>query len=451
MNKADISTPVPEYTAMAEHWVNINALMSGELVVKGAGEKFLPREAGETLQAYKNRLNRSSLYNLYKPTVESLSGEPFVRPVILKNEPSDLTYLQQDADTVGSSLTNFARDVLLDTINYGKAHILVDYPSVAQDNLTLADTNELNIRPYFVRVSPTNLIGWDIERAGGIDVLTSIRIYSEEWIKGETNPWERILVRYVRHYTPNTVSVFRQVKSDWVLEYEGINSLGKIPLVTIGSMVSLPPLEGLANLNIRHYQKLSDLDNIEHIANVPILFGSGFSDTEVEGIQIGPNRLISSTDPNATLQYVEHSGNAIRASQESIKLIESRMMILSASILQQRNQQRETAVARIIDKSEALSDLQIMVRDIENGLIQAYKYAADWIGSSLNDFQVDIGESLSIPVEANATNDLLNLQTMGILSTEDLVEELKRRGILSARFSVNREQYFEGEPTGTVN
>lgn len=452
---ADISTPTALYDAMQPRWVLPTALMEGQAKIKADRERWLPKEPRETSTAYDNRLSRSSLFNVYRRTVRTLAGEPFTRRIIVDNETPDIEYIQRDTDTTGRNLSNFARDCLEDLLVYGLSHIIVDYP-VNPGNLNLAQEREYGIRPYWTRVSPSNLIGWKIERVGGVDVITELRIKEEKYVDGD-KPYEEVLATFIHRYTPEQIEkyVFDENKKEWVIVESNPNTLGYVPIVTayankLQSFVSNPPLEDLANLNIRHYQKLSDLDNIEHVANVPILFGSGFQEGELNGAEIGPNRILTASDPQSKLSYVEHTGAAIAASQVSLKEIEARMLQMGASILVQRNQNRETAFARSTDKQEALSDLQVMVRNLEDALERAYAFSGDWMGKEVQ-VEVSIGETLAIPNEPNPIDSLLKLKESGDLTSEDLVDELKRRGILAPTFMTNPTTINEDEVSESIN
>ena len=113
------------------------------------------------------------------------------------------------------------------------------------------------------------------------------------------------------------------------------------------------------------------------------------------------------------------------------------MAKMGSDILHQKGVSRQTATTRTIDKSESLSVMQSIIRDLEHSLERAFHLAGEWLGVDASNVKVAIGEDLSLPVEANPGD---GLEELG-LSDEDLLAEMKRRGILSDKvYSINTEQ-----------
>ena len=432
-----IDTPNYEWLDMWEYWRLPYSLWGGTKRMRKAGKYYLPQEPGETDQSYEARVQKTFLYNAYRRSIQSLAGQPFIKPVTVHNLPTELEYLLDDADSMGNSLTEVAHNLLIDGLHYGKYHVLVDYPSV-DGNITLRDQRELNIAPYFNTVSPLNLIGWESERVGGMNALLNIRI--KEYSIEPVDEYQELLITRVRVYKPDEVEVhaiYGRESGDFDVEGVSDNTLGRVPLITgyvekTGFMSSRPPLEDLAWLNLRHWQSSSEQNVILHATRVPIFFASGFEEGELENTTIGPYRGISTTNDSANIRYIEHEGNAITAGERDLEKIEKQMEKMGSDILQQKGVSRQTATARQIDKSESLSVMQLAVRELEHSLEKAIQIAGDWINVDASDVKVTIGDDLSVPTEANSVDDLMNLHDRGKIDDEQLVFELKRRGTLSS-------------------
>jgi len=432
-----VATPCLAYKDMYAHWELPVTLMGGTLAIKAEGRKYLPQEPKESYGAYKCRLDRTVLYEAYPRTIQALAGLAFTSPVVVEDVPPELQYLLEDTDNMGTDLTSLANDLLEDQLNFGITHLLVDMPQV-EGTVTLAQQEELKIRPYFTHVSPLNLISWSVERVGGLLQLSEIRI--KETVV-EKDGWAEKEVEQVRQITRDSITLWKKKEREWHVVTQLPNNLGYIPLVTIygnktGVMTARPPLEGLAWLNLRHYQKLSDLDNIEHIVNVPFLFGRGFKDGELNGATIGAYRLISTDVETADLKFVEHSGSSIGASQNSLDKLEARMASMGADILIRKSVDRQTATARMIDQSESISLLQIMVNNLEGAIQKAFKIAGDWIDVS-SKVIVNIGNNLktseSGPNTADKILDIITSQNG--MTVDQAIVELQRRGILSDTYN----------------
>jgi hypothetical protein len=162
-------------------------------------------------------------------------------------------------------------------------------------------------------------------------------------------------------------------ESQYDIENQGQFDLDYVPVINIyakkeAPFVAYPPLEDLAWLNLRHWQSSSDQNNILHVVRVPLMFGRGFQEGELEGLEIGANRAVTTTNENADMKYIEHTGNAINAGRMDLKDLEIRMGQMGADILIQGSVSRQTAAARKIDQAESMSIFQVILRNLENAL-----------------------------------------------------------------------------------
>ena len=124
----DVATPCAAWRAMAEDWALIHDLLGGTRAMRAAGERWLPREPKESLEAYRIRLSRSVLFNGLGRAVQTLVGKPFGRPVTLSDDADPrVRALAHDLDLAGRNLTVFARDVLAAALADGLSHILVGH------------------------------------------------------------------------------------------------------------------------------------------------------------------------------------------------------------------------------------------------------------------------------------------------------------------------------------
>src|SRR3546814_14604575 len=91
--------------------------------MREAGELRLPREPGESLEAYRIRLHRTVLFNGLGRAVQTLSGKPFAKPATLSDDADPrLRALARDLDFGGRDLSGFAHDVLRAALVDGLTH-----------------------------------------------------------------------------------------------------------------------------------------------------------------------------------------------------------------------------------------------------------------------------------------------------------------------------------------
>lgn len=452
---ATVATPSTQYLQMKKKWELPETLWGGTPAMRAAAKQYLPQEPKESKEAYENRLNRTVLLNLYKRTITTVCGIAFIKPVVVSNVPPELEYLEFNFDGVGRSITEFAYDMSVLTLHLGKCHALVDFPTVNSEGMSLGEFNEAGFRPYVTMIHPSRLIGWRSNQSLVGQELTQVRITASKMIPSEANEWADKQVNYVYVIHPNYADVYRYDREiDQTYEKEDFteNTLGKIPLVTSYSnkedfLVATPPLEDLAYVNLCHYQSSSDQRNILHVARVPFLFGRGFQEGELENLEIGANRLVMSTNPEADIKHVEHTGQAISAGRQDLKDLEAQMGMLGADLLISKSVSRQTATARRMDQTESLSTLQLTLRSVEQAVEEAYRLAGEWLGIDASGVSVSIGDDLSVVREPNPTNALLAMLESGLMTEDQVVEEGKRQGIISSYFKLdpNRPRLSENE------
>ncbi len=442
MSEPNVATPIAAYNRMAKHWELPLTLMGGTMAMREAARKYLPQEAKETSPEYAKRLSRTILFNAFRRTVRILGGMPFAKPATLKDETAPrFEAMEDDVDLQGRDLTAFSHALLQDILTHGLAHILVDFPSTGGRLVTGARTTAA--RAYFAQINPSSLIGWRATRVDGKETLEQIRIYESAWVPD--GDWGEKKVERVRVVEPGGYTVWEKQDDDRWLAGETVpNTLKKVALVTVyanraGTLQATPPLEDLAWLNLRHWQSQSDQDNILHVARVPILHGAGFKKGELTGTEIGASRAIRSNDPNAKLEYVEHSGKGIGAGREDLLDLENRMQVMGAELLVKKPG-TQTATAKAIDTAESISDLQSIVRKLESGLEQAFELAGEWHGERGLPVGVDIHQDFGMSMaDASDLQTLLQSRLAGEVSQRTFLAELKRRAVLTDSLDVDEE------------
>jgi hypothetical protein len=255
----------------------------------------------------------------------------------------------------------------------------------------------------------------------------------------DASPWERKRVEQVRVLYPGAYEIWRKVgeSNSWQVHEEGTTGLAKITLVPVylnrtGFMQGEPPLEDLADLNLAHWRRSSDLENILHVAGVPILFGVGFSLENGDKLVIGASTMASASDPNAKLSYVEHSGKGIGAMREGLKDLEFQMQVQGLELLIPRPGS-ETATGRAIDQAAMHAPLAMMAWALKDALEQAFSFLGEYFALG-----EDAGGSLTVNTDFGVSmRDAADLQTLiaavnaGHITRGTFLKELKRRGVLS--------------------
>lgn len=444
-----VATPSVDYDSQSTIWEMIHDLLGGTTAMRKASERWLPREEREEQQAYNARLERTFLYNGFGNTIDRLTAKPFSKPVTRQGEiDSDLEGVEKNVDKAGTTMGEFARSVFKSALKYGRAHALVDYTKVPQ-GATRADEKNLGARPTIVLVEAPDLIGWRTEIGPNGLELTQVRIK-----ECRTEPVGQYLdqkVDYIRVFTKDSWELWRATedkdgKEVWVLVDGGIHTFGAVPLLTYytkscGFMAAECPLEDLAWINVRHWQSSSEQNSVLRIARIGILFGKGFNEDEVKnGVVIGPNHMIVSESKEADLRYVEHQGQAIKAGQDDLDKLESRMEVLGLKPVIERNS-NSTFGGKLIDEMATHSNIQAWVRLLEAFLLECMQTAAKWMGKTLPDTtKYDVYSDFGLQAaDAVHLDALLKACIAGKITDQTFLIEYQRRAVLSETLKIDEE------------
>src|SRR6266550_1016489 len=388
----DPSAASDAYAHMAPKWAMIEHLLGGTAAMREAGADYLPQHSAESEHDYLTRLSQTTLYNMTDLTLNSLCGRVFREAMKLNPDvPQQLQDLWEDVDSQGTDGSSFSQQWFREALAKGFAHVFIDMPSLdpaTRPARTLADDTREGRRPYWSLVKPENAIFMYWETVNGKQVLTQARLVERVcWLDGFVEMSKtviRVLAPGAWETWENVNENTRNQKPDWQQTGLGTFDLPIIPLLTFythkkGPMLSKPPLEDLAFMNIRHWQSTSDQTNVLTVARFPMLAASG---TQIEkgknSLPIGPRQLLSMRDPNGRFYYVEHTGRSIAAGQADIEQLEDRMAAYGAEFLRRQVAGR-TAFERAQDTNEAISPLKDMALRFQEAVGTALDLTAAWL------------------------------------------------------------------------
>ncbi len=447
-----VGSPCSAYLDMAAKWPLIDDLIAGSDAMRANCAAYLPKFSKEDSTHYQARVTNSILFSAYGDTVKTICSKPFSKPITIQGDlPETIAKIEDDTDGQGKSLNQLAKDLLNDFVNRGLGHVLVDYPvTISEEGKTpnMKQERDKGYKPMLIHIKPENLIGWRIEKnAAGLPELSRIRI--KETRIEPSGEWGEEQSEYIRVISKVNWQLYKKITTGKTVEYnlesEGINSLGKVPLLTgyanmTGFMTAEPPLKELAEVNLAHYRSDSDQQNLLHYARVATLVVLGFGSDEAEKIALGPNQLICSNNADAKVTYVEHSGKAIEAGAKDLDKKEERMMILGLQPFIQRKG-NQTATGQSLDESRANSDIQAWVMSLEDLLYRAYMMAAEWISIVMPvNFKIDVFNDFAVLLRAmEDIANLIKMRQASELSRVTFLREIKKRGLLSETVDIDVE------------
>ena len=436
-NVTTVESPNTAYINMEPHWLLIEALLQGTYGIRKGHRKYLPQEVRELDEAYDNRLMRSTLAPYYVRLERMLAGMLTRKPVRLEDVSDVVTEQLFDVDLQGNDLNVWTYETARKCIRYGHVGVLVDAPKAGD-----------NGRPYWVSVTPRDILGWRSEIKDGKQQLTQLRLM--ESITVPDGLYGEKQVQQVRVLTPGAFEIHQKdKKGDFVLIDEGSTSLSEIPFAVaysnrVGVLESRPPLADIAELNLKAYQVQSDLDNQLHISAVPMLAIYGFPQS-AEEISAGPGEALALPE-SARSEYIEPSGNSYDAQFKRLDQIASQINELGLAAVLGQKLSAETAEAKRIDRSQGDSTMMVIAQQMQDLIDNCLGFHAQYMQQAQAGSSFINRDFLATRLEPQEIQSLLQLYTAGTITQETLLNQLSAGEVLGDEFDVEEE--IEATQTG---
>jgi hypothetical protein len=427
---AKVNDPNAAWRNQEPHWILIEDLIGGSYELRRRHRRYLPQEPRELDEAYDNRLARSVCPPYYIRLERMLAGMLTRKPVRL-NDVSDVVREQLfDVDLQGNDLNVWCYEACRKMVRYGHIGVLVDAPAAG----------ELG-RPYWVTYTPREILGWRTELIDGAQKLTQLRLL-EKVIEPDGDYGEKE-VEQVRVLTPGAFEIHRHdAKGQFVVHDSGTTTMDHIPFAIaysnrVNFMESRPPLEDIANLNLKAYQVQSDLDNQLHISAVPMLAFYGFPQS-AEEVSAGPGEAISFPS-DGRAEYIAPPSNAFDSQFRRLDQLASQINELGLSAVLGQKLSAETAESKRIDRSQGDSTMMVIAQNMQDLIDNCLAHHAHYlnieeVGSSFvnRDF-------LGARLEPQEIQALLQLYTAGTISQKTLLDQLYEGEVLGDEFDVEEE------------
>lgn len=416
-----------QLACVSADWPMLRALNGGSRAMREGKTDYLPKWPKEDQDTYNCRLATATLHPVFRHTCEIMSAKPFARPISMTGVDAIEKWFD-DVDLQGTPLQSFAHNLMFQCLSYGLTCVLTDMPT-ATNIKTRADEVKAGIRPYLTVYPAWSILGW----TSANNKLTMIRL--AETVTEQDGDWGVKFVKQVRVLRPGTWEIYRQVENnpeEWFVYQNGRTTVKEIPVVFFyGNKLSFgvgqSPLIDIAFNNVKHYQSESDQDTIGHVARVPILFGTGFQPTD--NITIGSSDAVIAEDATATLQYVEHSGEAINSGRQALLDLEDRMRMAGADLTSGHRPGLLTATQVDSEGEGNRSKLQAICENFEESFEACLGFMAEFVNAPTEiEFEVFKDFGAASPLEPQLITIAV---TSGIISKRTAFEELTRRGIIS--------------------
>jgi hypothetical protein len=424
-----VSDPNTSWFAQEAHWILIEDLMGGTYSMRKKHRRYLPQEPRELDESYDNRLARSVCPPYYQRLERMLAGMLTRKPVRLEDTSDSITEQLFDVDMQGNDLNVWTYETARKLVRYGHVGTLVDAPTDGG-------------RPYWCTYTPRQILGWRTELKDGQQALSMLRL--SETVTVPDGEYGEKAVQQIRLLTPGGYQLHQKGDDgEFRITDEGTTSLSEIPFSVaysnrVGYLESRPPLEDIAELNLKVYQVQSDLDNQLHISAVPMLAFFGFP-SAAEEVSAGPGEAIAFPSEGKA-EYIEPKGTSFDYQFRRLEQIAAQINELGLSAVLGQKLSAETAEAKRIDRSQGDSTMMVIAQNVQDMIDNCLQYHAQYLGQAAAAGSCFVNRDfIGARLEPQEIQSLLQLYTAGTITQETLLRQLSDGEVLGDDFNVDEE------------
>jgi hypothetical protein len=424
-----VSNPNGPWHAQEPHWILIEDLMGGTYAMRKKHRRYLFQEPREQDESYNNRLARSVCPPFYQRLERMLAGMLTRKPVRLEDTSDVIMEQLFDVDMQGNDLNCWTYETARKLVRYGHVGTLVDAPTDGG-------------RPYWCTYTPRQILGWRTEAKDGQQALSMLRL--SETVTVPDGEYGEKAVQQIRLLTPGGYQLHQKGDDgEFRITDEGTTSLSEIPFSVaysnrVGYFESRPPLEDIAELNLKVYQVQSDLDNQLHISAVPMLAFFGFP-SAAEEVSAGPGEAIA-FPAEGKAEYIEPKGTSFDYQFKRLEQIAAQINELGLSAVLGQKLSAETAEAKRIDRSQGDSTMMVIAQNVQDMIDNCLQYHAQYLGQAAAAGSCYVNRDfIGARLEPQEIQSLLQLYTAGTITQETLLRQLSDGEVLGDDFNVDEE------------
>jgi hypothetical protein len=257
----------PEYAAKKAMYKKYRDLYAGGEQIRENAFEYLIRRHKEPNDIYAERLSRVFYENYIGSIIDWYAATLMRREAALLFDGSDeaakgfYNLFAEDCDLKGTSIAEFFRQRIVQTLVQGQSYVVVDFPRspVSVSNRAEEDAAGRS-RAYLVDYSAEELINWSYDDRGGLEWVV-IRTSSLRKSKVTESEWARE-TRWI-YYDRHNYQVYQQVKNKEILLVDegahGLASQNRVPVFPLRVTEGLWLMNKAALLQLEHFNKSNAL------------------------------------------------------------------------------------------------------------------------------------------------------------------------------------------------
>jgi hypothetical protein len=452
---------MPQLDFVSDMWIGKRAwfddnrfVVMGNQVQWGRTEeqksfKYLPRAAAEEPLDHVERLQLSRFDRYFRNAIEKDFASLLSRFSVDDAHPS-IDESLPNFDRQGNSIYTFAHDWIAYALRDGMAGVLVDYPRV-EPGTRRDQIAGLGLRPYPVLYKRENIINWDYFYAPSGEIILTELVLVDYVRVAEGTYGSTVETRYKRLWLEDGRQwcEIKRVETDGkggqpqevTVEppfMTGAESITFVPLaLSINPFEAEIPLEDIANLNLSHYRKQTDMDVFLHLCSGPTLnvndLNPAATSRDAPVVKVGPRAVLR----NVEAKWIGVDPSSLESLRLDVAAVEEKIKALTLAFFS--GNASPTATQVLIESTQTQANILGMAEFIESAFQTLFTF---WVGYIDPSYSGDIGtvslEQVLGLVRLAMTGDIKDVFEAilnGILSQELGLKLLKMRGFFGSDFS----------------
>ncbi|MDP9170984.1 MAG: phage portal protein, partial [Acidobacteriota bacterium] len=260
----------PEYTSRAHMWRRYRHLYAGGELFREHAAEYLVRRQKEPLEVYQERLTRVFYENYLGSIIDWYMATLVRKEPVIEFQGAGETALEfmgqfiQNSDLRGTTLTQFYREQLTETLVCGKSYVVVDFPKASEPAKTRAEEDASGrSRAYLVAYTADEVINWSIDDRGEMEWVV-IRTSCLKQDSVRSFGWKRE-TRWI-YYDREKYEIYEQ-RGDGARKAielidegrHGFAGIGRVPIFELKVSEGLWLTNKVALLQLEHFNKSNAL------------------------------------------------------------------------------------------------------------------------------------------------------------------------------------------------
>jgi hypothetical protein len=413
----------PEYAAKKAMWRKYRDLYAGGEQMRENAFEYLIRRHKEPNDIYAERLSRVFYENYIGSIIDWYAATLMRREPALLFDGNDeaakgfYNLFAEDCDLKGTSIAEFFRQQIVQTLVQGRSYIVVDFPRspVSVNNRAEEDAVGRS-RAYLVDYSPEELINWSYDERGGLDWAV-IRTSSLRKSQITDSDWARE-TRWI-YYDRQHYQVYQRLKDKEVrLVDEGLHGLAgqnRVPMFPLRVTEGLWLMNKAALLQLEHFNKSNALS----WALTMGLFASPVIYSEREWNQIVGDSYFIQLAPGDRFGWTEPEGKVYQIAADNLIQLKDEIYRVCYLITHAAGSDSSSQHQSGASKQRDFSITQEVLRAYGDAVKETMKQVLRAIAAARQDnISIDVSglDEFDIADFSNELDDARKLLTLGIES-----------------------------------